>query len=39
MNRRSPGEDGDLDTGNPGSMSGSNRSPKVTNKARKNRAA
>ncbi len=39
MNRRTPAEDGDLDTGNPGSMGGTNRSPKVTNKARKNRAA
>jgi bacterioferritin len=39
MNRRSPGEDGDLDTGNPGSMSGSNRSSKVTAKKGKNRAA
>lgn len=38
MNRRAPGADGDLDTGNPGSMSGSNRSPKVTEKIRKKRS-
>ena len=40
MNRRKPGEDGDLDTGNPGSMSGTNKSSRLTNKGnRKNRAA
>jgi bacterioferritin len=39
MNRRSPGEDGDMDTGNPGAMAGTNRSVKLTNKKRKNRAA
>jgi bacterioferritin len=40
MNRRSAGEDGDLDTGNPGSMSGTNKSSKLTNKGnRKKRAA
>jgi len=40
MNRRAPGEDGGLDTGNAGSMSGSNKSSKLTNKgSRKNRAA
>ncbi len=39
MNRRAPGEGGDLDTGYPGSMSGTNRSPKLTNKRGKNRAA
>lgn len=39
MNRRSQGEDGDLDTGNPGSMSGTNRSVKLTNKNRKKPAA
>ncbi len=35
MNRRQKGIDGELDTGNPGSMSGTNRSVKVTNKSRK----
>jgi hypothetical protein len=39
MNRRRPGEDGDLDTGYPGAMEGTNRSVKLTNKKRKNRAA
>ncbi len=39
MNRRSQGEDGDLDTGNAGSMGGTNRSVKLTNKNRKKRAA
>jgi len=39
MNRRRPGEDGGLDTGNPGAMEGTNRSVKLTNKKRKNRAA
>ena len=39
MNRRQPGEDGDLDTGNAGAMQGTNRSVKLTNKRRKNRAA
>lgn len=40
MNRRSAAEDGDLDTGNTGSMSGTNKSSKLTNKgSRKNRAA
>ncbi len=39
MNRRSPGEDGDLDTGNPGAMGGTNRSVKLTNKNRKKPAA
>ncbi len=39
MNRRSQGENGDLDTGNPGSMGGTNRSVKLTNKTRKKRAA
>jgi bacterioferritin len=39
MNRRSSGEGGDLDTGNSGSMSGTNRSVKLTNKNRKKRAA
>lgn len=41
MNRRRTGPkavDGELDTGNPGSSSGTNRSVKVTNKKRKNRA-
>jgi bacterioferritin len=39
MNRRKPGEDGDLDTGNAGSMSGTNKSSKLTNKgSRKKRA-
>jgi hypothetical protein len=39
MNRRKKGIDGELDTGNPGSMSGTNRSVKVTNKTRKKRIA
>jgi len=40
MNRRAPAEGGDLDTGNPGSMSGTNKSSKLTNKGnRKKRAA
>jgi len=39
MNRRRAGEGGDLDTGNAGAMSGTNRSVKLTNKKRKNRAA
>ncbi|HZP25348.1 MAG TPA: ferritin-like domain-containing protein [Terriglobales bacterium] len=39
MNRRGAGEGGDLDTGNAGAMSGTNRSVKLTNKKRKNRAA
>ncbi len=39
MNRRTQGQDGDLDTGNPGAMAGTNRSVKPTNKRRKNRAA
>jgi bacterioferritin len=39
MNRRSQGEDGDLDSGNTGAMGGTNRSVKLTNKKRKNRAA
>jgi hypothetical protein len=38
-NRRRAGEGGDLDTGNAGAMSGTNRSVKLTNKKRKNRAA
>jgi bacterioferritin len=40
MNRRASAEDGDLDTGNPGSMSGTNKSSRLTNKGnRKKRAA
>jgi len=39
MKRRSQGENGDLDTGNAGAMSGTNRSVKLTNKNRKKRAA
>ena len=39
MNRRSPGTGGDLDTGNAGAMAGTNRSVKLTNKKRKNKAA
>jgi len=39
MKRRSQGEDGNLDTGNAGGMGGANRSVKLTNKKRKNRAA
>lgn len=42
MNRRKTGAkavDGELDTGNPGSMSGTNRSSTITNKNRKKRAA
>lgn len=40
MNRRAAAEDGDLDTGNAGSMSGTNKSSKLTNKGnRKKRAA
>ncbi len=39
MNRRGPGKTGDLDTGNAGAMSGTNRSVKLTNKNRKKRAA
>jgi bacterioferritin len=39
MNQRGSGEEGDLDTGNPGSMSGTNRSVKLTDKGRKKRVA
>jgi bacterioferritin len=39
MNRRKQSQDGGLDTGNSGAMSGTSRSAKVTNKQRKNRAA
>ena len=39
MKRRSPAENGGLDTGNAGAMGGTNRSVKLTNKNRKKKAA